>query len=161
VAAGNRIPQSGNVFLSVRDEDKPSTLPLARKLVNMGFTLHATLGTSTMLRDNGIRSQAVFRISKGRPNVIDLIEEKNISWIINTPSHGAAPAADEQCMRSHAVIRSIPITTTIDGMNAAILGLEALRKMSRMEVCSLQEFHRHSPKLNLPGAASHSKCKEF
>jgi carbamoyl-phosphate synthase large subunit len=161
VAAGNRIPQSGNVFLSVRDEDKPSTLPLARQLVDMGFTIHATLGTSTMLRDNGIRSQAVFRISKGRPNVIDLIEEKNISWIINTPSRGAAPAADEQSMRSHAVIRSIPITTTIDGMKAAILGLEALRKMSRMEVCSLQEFHRHSPKLNLPGAASPGRGKEL
>jgi len=161
VAAGNRIPQSGNVFLSVRDEDKTSTLPLARQLVDMGFTIHATLGTSTMLRDNGIRSQAVFRISKGRPNVIDLIEEKNISWIVNTPSRGAAPAADEQRMRSHAVIRSIPITTTIDGMKAAILGLEALRKMNRMEVCSLQEFHRHSPKLNLPGAASPVKGKEF
>jgi carbamoyl-phosphate synthase large subunit len=150
VAAGNRIPGSGNVFLSVRDTDKPSVLPLARRLIELGFTVYATLGTSTLLRDNGIPSRAVFRISKGRPNVVDMIEEKDVGWIVNTPSVGHEPMEDEQRMRSHAVIRGIPITTTVDGMKAAIHGLEALRRLGRMEVCSLQEYHRHSPRVNLP-----------
>jgi carbamoyl-phosphate synthase large subunit len=151
VAAGNALPVSGNVFLSVRDDDKKDAIPLARQLVELGFEVYATLGTSTTLWDNGIKSQAVFRISKGRPNVIDMIEEKRVGWIINTPSPGATPQIDETKMRAHAVIRGIPITTTIDGMRAAINGLKVLKDMRNvMEVCSLQEFHRHSPRLKLP-----------
>ncbi len=153
VAAGNRIPADGNVFMSVRDADKTESLALAEKLVEMGFTIYATSGTSTFLRDHGLRSQAVFKISEGRPSVIDLIEEKNLAWIVNTPSKGARPKEDEALMRSQAVVRGIPITTTVDGMRAAIRGLESLRQQKGMEVCSLQEFHRHSPRLALPGAA--------
>jgi carbamoyl-phosphate synthase large subunit len=159
VAAGNRIPAAGNVFMSVRDADKAEALPLAAKLVDMGFTVFATAGTSTFLRDHGLRSQAVFKISEGRPSVIDLIEEKNLAWIVNTPSKGSKPKEDETRMRSHAVVRGIPITTTVDGMRAAILGLESLRQQKRMEVCSLQEFHRHSPRPALPGAGGIRKGK--
>jgi carbamoyl-phosphate synthase large subunit len=150
VAAGNPLPTSGNVFLSVRDDDKAATLPLARRLVELGFTIYSTSGTSTILRENGIRSQAVFRISEGRPSVVDMIEEKAVSWIINTPSVGPVPKEDERRMRSHAVIRGIPITTTVDGMRAAVSGLEALKKTGHIEVCSLQEYHRHSPSVKLP-----------
>ncbi|MFC1496838.1 carbamoyl-phosphate synthase large subunit, partial [Verrucomicrobiota bacterium] len=149
VAAGNKLPTAGNIFLSVRDADKKAMMPLAKKLVDLGFTIYATLGTSTALRDNEIKSEAIFRISKGRPNVLDMIEEKNIGWIINTPSSGASPKVDEIKMRARAVIRNIPITTTVDGLRAAVNGLEALRKMESMEVCSIQEYHRHSPKLKL------------
>ncbi|OGV65511.1 MAG: carbamoyl phosphate synthase large subunit [Lentisphaerae bacterium RIFOXYA12_FULL_48_11] len=149
VAAGNTIPVSGNVFLSVRDEDKKDVVPLAKRLVDLDFSIYATLGTSTVLRDNGIRSQAVFRISKGRPNVVDMIEEKNVAWIVNNPSSGAEPQIDEKKMRAHAVIRGIPITTTIDGLRAAINGLELLRDVKHLEVCSLQEYHRHAPRINL------------
>jgi carbamoyl-phosphate synthase large subunit len=159
VAAGNRIPVSGNVFLSMRDGDKKDLLPLASKLVEMGFALYATAGTSTWLRDHGVRSHAIFKISEGRPNVIDLIEEKNLAWIVNTPTPGSRPKEDETRMRSHAVIRGIPITTTVDGMRAAIRGLESLRQQKGMEVCSLQEFHRHSPRLLLPGAGGARKGK--
>ena len=149
VAAGGTLPSSGHIFVSVRDEDKKEMTVLAAELVKLGFTIYATLGTSTVLRDSGIKSQGVFSISKGRPNVIDLIEEKNIGWIINTPESGATHMIDEIKMRSHAMIRGIPITTTIDGVRAAINGLAALKKAGRMEVCSLQEYHRHSPKLKL------------
>ncbi|MBN1698824.1 MAG: carbamoyl-phosphate synthase large subunit [Spirochaetales bacterium] len=149
VAAGNVIPSSGKVFVSVRDEDKDEIVPLARRLVELGFSIYATRGTSTVLRDNGIRSQAVFRISSGRPNIIDLIEEKNISWLINTPSSGINSMIDEIKMRSHAVIRKIPITTTLNGLRAAINGIKSLRETEHMEVCSLQEYHRHAPRINL------------
>lgn len=149
LAAGSNLPVAGNVFLSVRDADKDELIPIARRLMDLGFTIYATLGTSTILRNNGINSRALFRISKGRPNVLDMIEEKNMAWIVNTPSSGAAPMIDEIKMRARAVIRGIPIATTIDGFKAAINGLETLRRMQNIEVCSIQEYHRHSPKLKL------------
>jgi carbamoyl-phosphate synthase large subunit len=149
VAAGSHLPVTGNVFLSVRDADKPAVVPLARQLIEMGFTLYATQGTSTLLREHGLRSQAIFRIADGRPNVVDLIEEQNLGWIINTPSAGANPRFDEIRMRAHAVIRGIPITTTVKGLEAAVNGLRDLRQMKVMDVCSLQEYHRHSPRVNL------------
>ena len=149
VAAGSILPVSGNVFLSVRDADKKGVLPLAKRLIDLGFRIYATLGTSTLLRDNGIHSEALFRISDGRPNVLDMIEEQDVGWIVNTPSSGASPRIDEIKMRARAVIRGIPITTTVDGLQAATNGLEALRETKSMEVCSLQEYHRHSPKLAL------------
>ena len=149
IAAGNRLPRDGNVFLSVRDADKADVVPLAKGLVDLGFTIYATVGTSTVLRENGVNSRALFRISDGRPSVVDMIEEKNVGWIISTPSSGASPRIDEVKMRAHAVIRGIPITTTVDGLRAAINGLQSLTKLESMEVCSLQEYHRHSPELQL------------
>ncbi len=150
VAAGNRLPQGGNIFLSVRDQDKGVAEGLARRLEALGYTIYATLGTSTMLQDSGISSKAIFRISKGRPNVIDMVEGKEVGWIINTSSSGAAPRIDEVKMRAHAVIRGIPITTTMDGLRAAINGLEALQNSKSMDVCSLQEYHRHFERVRLP-----------
>jgi len=162
IAAGNPMPAQGNVFLSVRDEDKEAVLPLAKRLVDLGFSIYATAGTSTLLRQNNIKSLALFRIADGRPNVIDLIEEKQVSWIVNTPTSGPIPRIDEVKMRSHAVIRGIPITTTLHGFKAALVGIEAMRDAKRMEVCSIQEFQRHAPKIkypNLIGTAKSPKRK--
>ena len=103
VAAGNALPVSGNIFLSVRDSDKQSMVSSPVQLQELGFTIYATQGTSTVLRDNGVDSNAMFRVSDGRPNVIDMIEEKNVSWIINTPSTGASPKFDEVKIRARAV----------------------------------------------------------
>jgi carbamoyl-phosphate synthase large subunit len=150
VAAGNSLPQGGNIFLSVRDRDKDKAVGLARRLEALGYTIYATLGTSTMLRESGIASNAIFRISKGRPNVIDMVEGKDVGWIINTSSSGATPRIDEVKMRAHAVIRGIPITTTMDGLRAAVNGLEALQQRESMDVCSLQEYHRHFERVRLP-----------
>ncbi len=149
IAAGNTLPVSGNVFMSIRDEDKDAAVPLARELVNLGFKIYATRSTSTKLMDNGIQSHALFKVSDGRPNAIDLIHSHELSWIINTPSSGPVPKVDEIQMRAEATIRGIPIITTINGMNAAIDGLKALREMKTMEICSIQEYHRHSVKLNV------------
>ncbi|MEI6563787.1 MAG: carbamoyl-phosphate synthase large subunit [bacterium] len=158
IAGGNPLPAAGNVFLSIRDEDKQLMLPLALRLVNLGFTIYATAGTSTLLRKNGIKSLALFRIADGRPNVVDLIEEKQVNWIVNTPSSGPIPRLDEVKMRSHAIIRGIPITTTIHGLKAAISGIEAMRDAKRIEVCSIQEFHRHAPKINYPNLCGTNKA---
>jgi carbamoyl-phosphate synthase large subunit len=150
VAAGNRLPNSGPIFVSVRDHDKEELKELAPRLHALGFVMYATLGTSTALRDWGIPSRALFRIVDGRPNVLDMIEGKEIGWIINTPASGPVPRIDEIKMRAHAVIRGIPITTTIDGLRAAIHGLEALKAHQEMDVCSLQEYHRALSKVKLP-----------
>ena len=149
VGAGNSLPETGNVFISVRDEDKEAAVALARELCKLGFELYATTGTSTALWEAGIRSHAIYKISEGRPNATDLIEAREVAWIVNTPSAGAVPRRDEVRMRAHAVIRGIPITTTLDGLRAAANGLKALRGSGGIQVCSLQEYHRHSPRINL------------
>ncbi|MDR1533524.1 MAG: carbamoyl-phosphate synthase large subunit [Planctomycetota bacterium] len=153
LAAGNRIPETGNIFISLRDADKGEALPLARRLVEMGFVLHATRGTSTALRQAGIKARALFKISEGRPNVMDLVDDLDLAWIVNTIEPGALPAKDEGRMRSLAVIRGMPITTTLDGLRAAIAGLEFMRRHhNRFEVCSLQEFNRKSASFRPPRA---------
>ena len=143
IAAGNRLPRKGNVFLSVKDADKPAIVPFAKQLVELGFELYATLGTSTLLWNNGIRSHAVYRISRGRPNVLDLIRDRNIQWVINTVESGAVAMTDEMSMRSQAIAAGIPVTTTVSGVSAALRGLNELMRFGNLEVCSLQEYHRH------------------
>jgi carbamoyl-phosphate synthase large subunit len=152
VAAGNKPPLSGSIFVSVRDEDKTETLDMIKRLLDLGYDIYATRGTCTLLWDHGIHSQAVFRISEGRPNVLDLIEERKIGWIINTPSRGPAPMIDEIQMRAHSVMRGIPISTTVNGCEATIRALESLREMEHLEVCSVQEYGRHAPTINLEHA---------
>ena len=149
VAAGNHLPRQGNVFLSVKNEDQSAVIPLAQRLIELGFVIYATRGTSTALHDHKIKSNAIFKIKSGRPNILDLIYEGNVSWIIHTTTSGVVQKIDEMQMRMEAVSHGIPITTTINGLKAAISGLEALREIERMDVRSLQEYHRYGMKLNV------------
>ncbi len=142
-SAGNTIPTHGGIFVSLRDEDKEVALPLVKRLVKLGFELYATRGTATCLYNAGIRCQAVFRISLGRPNLLDLLHEGKIQWIANTPETGAAAMVDEIRMRTGAVSHGTPITTTISALATAIDGLENNLDSDRITVCSLQEYHRH------------------
>ena len=96
-----------------------------------------------MLYNAGIQANAVFRISRGRPNLLDLIREKRIQWIITTAESGAEAMVDEIQMRSQAVVAGVPVTTTLAGLSAAIEGLRDQIDFGRFEVCSLQEYHRH------------------
>ena len=143
LAAGSRLPKQGSVFLSVKDQDKPRIVDIARKLVDLGFRLYATLGTSTLLCNEGIRVNALFRISKGRPNLLDLIHEGEVQWVINTSENGAEAMVDEIRMRSKSIAAGIPITTTIAGAEAAVDGLRDQLEFGRFEVSCLQEYHRH------------------
>ena len=116
----------------------------------MGYEIYATLGTATVLRNAGVRARAIFRISDGRPNVLDMMRDKEAGWIVNTPS-GESPQADEVRMRADAVNHAVPVTTTVSGLQAAVTGLRAMRRLRNLEVCSLQEFHRHTGyRLNVP-----------
>ncbi|MFO7822277.1 MAG: carbamoyl-phosphate synthase large subunit [Lentisphaeria bacterium] len=141
LAAGNPLPEAGNVFISLCDKDKRKAVSHVRELTDMGYDIFATQGTATVLRDAGIKAQALFRISDGRPNVLDMIKEHDVGWIVNTPS-GATPRADEVRMRADTVLHGIPITTTISGLQAAVDGLKAWHRQKKLEVCSLQEYHQ-------------------
>ncbi len=149
IAAGNSLPCGGNVFVGFRDIDKEPAIPMVRELIELGFTIYATRGTSTVLYNAGIATRAIFRISRGRPNLLDMMQQHDIAWIINTPESSAESMVDEIQMRTQAVAHGIPITTTLSGCWAAIEGLKALKTMGRMEICSLQEYHRHAPQINL------------
>ena len=84
LASGNKVPAQGSIFVSLRDEDKQRAVPLIRQLVDLGYSLYVTRGTSTMLYNEGIKTRAVFRISRGRPNLLDLMHDGEVQWIINT-----------------------------------------------------------------------------
>ncbi len=147
LAAGNPLPLSGSVFLSVADHEKPEVIAPAHELQQMGYRIFATLGTATVLRDHGIKARALFRVADGRPNALDMIHEGEVQWIINVPS-GAKPARDEVRIRTEAIRRGIPITTTVRGLQATLSGLDRLKKLQSFAVLSLQEFTRKAANLN-------------
>ena len=140
VACGSPLPKSGNVFLSVRDDDKPQAAELAARLASLGFGLYATLGTSTYLWSRGIESKAAFRISRGRPNVLDLLRKGEINWVVNTSASEGEAQGDSRLMRSAAVAAGIPVTTTLAGFAAAVAGLALPH--DECVVYSLQEYHK-------------------
>lgn len=146
LAAGNKLPEGGNIFMSLKDDDKKAGAEYARELAEAGFTIYATLGTSTMLYNAGIPTKAIFRISQGRPNLLDLLDDTQIDWIIATTEGGEEAMSDGLIMRSQSVTRGIPISTTLSGMNSAVAGIKEKLGFGRLEVCSIQEYHRHIKK---------------
>jgi carbamoyl-phosphate synthase large subunit len=139
MAAQPALPVSGKVFISVRDSDKPKVLPLAKKFVELGFTLCATSGTAQVLKEAGLEVQSLFKVQEGRPNCLDLVKNGEIQLIINTPA-GKSPRADEVKIRTAAVAHKISIMTTLASAKAAVMGIEKLRERG-LKVHSLQEFH--------------------
>jgi len=139
MAAGSPLPLSGKVFVSVSDAHKKHVAPLASQLADLGFELMATSGTAAVLEKAGLKVQRVPKLLEGRPNVIDLLKNKEIQLVINTPS-GAAPREDEVKIRTTAIYTGTPIMTTLSGAKAAALGIAALKK-SGYGVKTLQEYH--------------------
>jgi len=140
MAAGQYLPETGNVFISVCDKDKPSIAPIARSLRDLGFNLYATAGTAAVLQHGGIEVAVLPRIDQGRPNILDFMKDKKIHLVINTPS-GRIPRKDEIKIRSQVVIYSIPYTTTISGAQATVSALQSLRT-KRLNAVSLQQHHQ-------------------
>jgi carbamoyl-phosphate synthase large subunit len=138
IAAGSTLPTSGNVFLSLRKEDQPQIVPIARILSDLGFTLLATEGTHELLGKSGIQSQRIKKLSEGRPNIKDFIKNNQVQLIINTPTK-KGPATDEGQIRSMAVLNRIPIVTTLTGAHAAAKAIKAL-KDGGWGVKPLQEY---------------------
>ena len=139
MAANATLPLRGRVFISVSDADKAEVVDVAREFEKLGFELIATAGTASVLEKAGLKVQRISKLSEGRPNAIDLLKNKEIQLVINTPA-GQAPRADEVKIRTTAVYTGTPIMTTLSGAKAAALGIAALKK-SGYGVQTLQEYH--------------------
>ncbi len=139
MAAPPPLPKKGNVFISVKDSDKESVIPVAREFVKLGFGIISTSGTADALAKAKIKVKKVFKLHEGRPNVLDRVKNGDISFIINTPS-GKIPREHEVMIRNAALAQKIPIMTTVRAAQASANGIRSLQK-SKVQVRSLQEYH--------------------
>ncbi|HEY4414175.1 MAG TPA: carbamoyl-phosphate synthase large subunit [Verrucomicrobiae bacterium] len=138
MAANSPLPLGGRVFISVSDMHKGEAAAVAGEFAKLGFELVATSGTAAVLEKAGLKVERTLKVLEGRPNVLDLLKNKEIQFVINTPS-GAAPREDEVKIRTTAVYTGTPIATTLSGAKAAARGIAALKK-SGYEVKTLQEY---------------------
>lgn len=139
LAAGQNLPKGGNVFVSISDANKtPAMLKAIKQLVDIGFVVYATYGTSQWLDKTSVKNNLLKKISHGRPNVADMIINDEIDLIINTPS-GKNPRLDEVKIRSSAWARQIPIITTVPGAVAAAQAIKTIKEKD-YQVKSIQEY---------------------
>ena len=139
IAAGQTLPKSGWIFISVKDYDKDSVIDIAKQFSQMGFDILSTDGTGRVFQDHNIPVTVVPRLKEGRPNILDYIKNRQVGLIINTPS-GPIPRQDEVSIRSTAVAHGIPLVTTVAGAVAMANGIRALQKRG-FDVRSLQEIY--------------------
>ncbi len=138
LAAGQKLPTQGNVLVSVRNADKPAILPLARRLLNLGFSILATSGTAAYLREHNVECTMVNKISQGRPHLLDKVRDKQIQWIINT-SMGSRTTEDSYTIRRSALDYHLPYTTTTSGALSMLRALETARE-KEIQVKAIQEY---------------------
>jgi carbamoyl-phosphate synthase large subunit len=138
IAAGNMLPTSGTVFLSVRDNDKEGLVPLAKELAEMGFSLVATGGTCAYLREAGLEVKRVNKVMEGQPHIVDAVINGEIGFIINT-TKGAQSVADATSLRRMALSYRIPYYTLITAARAGVQAIRSLRA-SEITVTPLQEY---------------------
>jgi carbamoyl-phosphate synthase large subunit len=138
LGGGMRLPQGGRVFISVRDEDKPSVTAVAKKLHNVGFVIVATRGTAAYFDAHGIPAEVVNKIQDGNPHIGDQIKNGAVAMVINTPED-ARSHADSYSIRRYALDYQVPYFTTIAGAEAAAEGIEYL-KQREFDVKALQDY---------------------
>jgi carbamoyl-phosphate synthase large subunit len=138
IAAGQRLPRNGKVFLSVNDRDKPALPAVARTFAELGFSLLATAGTARLLQAEGLEVEQVFKVYEGRPNIVDLIKNKDIALVVNTAS-GKLTAHDSKEIRRGALIHGIPYCTTLASARASARAIRSAREGIRVE--SLQDYY--------------------
>lgn len=139
MASNNRIPISGKIIISVKDKDKIEASVLAKKLRGLGFQLIATRGTAKYLNENGIECDVVHKVIEGRPHIVDLIKNREVSFIINTVT-GTQAQKDSMSIRRSALQFNVPYTTTISGARAVVTAIEMLQK-KELGIKSIQEYH--------------------
>ena len=138
LASGLKIPISGNVFISVRDRDKPNALVLAKSLTELGFNIVATRGTAKALEKNDIPVKIVNKVLEGRPHIVDSMTNEEIDLVINT-TEGNQSKADSYSLRRTALTKNIPYYTTIAGANAVLLAIRSMIS-GGLEVTPLQAY---------------------
>ncbi len=137
-AAGQKMPKSGCVFISVRHSDKDGMVPVAKELVRMGFSILATQGTADKLAEHGLPCERVNKISQGRPHILDKLKDGQVQWIVNTSS-GSRTTEDSYFIRRAALNYHIPYTTTISGAVSMAQAIAALAE-KEIGVKTVQEF---------------------
>ncbi len=140
LAVNNRIPLSGKIVISIRDEDKPGICDIVRRLFAAGFSVIATRGTAQFLDDKGLPVEVINKVAEGRPHIVDLIKNKEIVFVINTVS-GAQAQKDSFSIRRSALQYGVPYTTTVAGARAVVYAIESLKK-KKMSIKSVQDYHR-------------------
>jgi carbamoyl-phosphate synthase large subunit len=140
ISADNALPDSGALFLTVNDPDKPTATPIARRFHELGFRILATEGTARYLRARGVPAERVFKVHEGRPHAIDLVVNGQVQLLINTPL-GKHAQRDDYTIRQAAIAHGVPYTTTLSAASAACDAVLSLRSR-RPSVRSLQEWHQ-------------------
>ncbi|MES2413841.1 MAG: carbamoyl-phosphate synthase large subunit [Pseudomonadota bacterium] len=138
LGAGTKLPTSGKVFLTVKNNDKPRAVEVARALVALNFELVATRGTAAAIQAAGIACTVVNKVTEGRPHVVDMIKNEEIALVINTVEERRNAIADSRQIRTSALLARVTTFTTIAGAEAAVQGMKFL---SNLSVISVQEMH--------------------
>ncbi|RMH04634.1 MAG: carbamoyl-phosphate synthase large subunit [Nitrospirae bacterium] len=139
-AAGMHLPTHGTVFISVRDHDKRDTIEIAKHIKQLGFEILATRGTAAILQQHGIDVKIVNKVKEGRPHIVDYLKNRQVQLVFNTVGTTASQR-DSAPIRQEAVQQGIPYFTTIQGMRAAVMGIEAVARHT-LRVQPLQEYYR-------------------
>ncbi len=138
LGAGVRLPTSGKAFISVKHTDRPKAIEVARELIDLGFTVVATRGTASAIAGAGLKVSEVNKVNEGRPHIVDMIKNNEISLVINTVEEKRQAVADSRSIRTSALAAKVTVYTTIEGARAACLGM---RHLSGLEAYSLQALH--------------------
>ena len=138
-AAGTQLPKSGGVLLSLTDQDKQPGAQIAKELSKLGFELFATESTAAYLRQQGLEVRTVLKLTEGRPNVADVIKNREVVLVINTPS-GRRSHSEGFTIRQAALQYNVPIVTTLAAARAALAGIRGMRE-GHMTVSPLQDYY--------------------
>ena len=138
IGAGEKLPASGKVFLTVKDSDKPTAIKIARQLKEMGFELVATRGTAKAISEAGIACDTINKVTEGRPHIVDMLKNNEIVMVINTVEERRNAIADSRAIRTSSLAARVTTFTTIAGAEAVV---EGMRYIDTLGIISLQEMH--------------------
>ena len=142
LAAGERLPKSGKVFISVRDSDKPATVEVARALAELGFELVATRGTARALEAAGLKVMSINKVAEGRPHIVDMIKNAEIALVVNTVVESRKAIQDSYAIRRASLQHRVPLYTTLAGARAACAGIKEMKDGGDMRAYALQALHK-------------------
>jgi len=138
LAGGTKLPKSGKVFISVKEQDRAKAVEVAKELADLGFSLLATRGTGAVIEAAGLKVQGVNKVAEGRPHIVDMIKNNEVALIINTVEEKRQAIADSRSIRTSALAQRVTVYTTIEGARAACAGM---RHLAELEPYALQALH--------------------
>jgi carbamoyl-phosphate synthase large subunit len=138
IASGVKLPKSGKAVLSIRNADKVKAIEVGRELHELGFALHATRGTAAFLAEHGLKVVPVNKVNEGRPHIVDMIKNNEVSFLVNTVEEKRTAIADSRSIRTSALANRVTFYTTIEGARAACAGM---RHLKDIETYALQSLH--------------------